>query len=74
MQAFCLNYLQAIDLELPLIVKLIVVDTDPGVKGDTAQGEWSYLFLSLDHTKSSKNSPTLMNLIQNLCFTISKGN
>ncbi|XP_057534446.1 uncharacterized protein LOC130812848 isoform X2 [Amaranthus tricolor] len=28
---------KAIDLELPLIVKLIVVDTDPGVKGDTAQ-------------------------------------
>ncbi|CAO2839149.1 unnamed protein product [Amaranthus hypochondriacus] len=29
---------KAIDLELPLIVKLTVVDTDPGVKGDTAQG------------------------------------
>ncbi|KAL9227869.1 hypothetical protein vseg_003510 [Gypsophila vaccaria] len=27
-----------IDLELPIIVKLKVVDTEPGVKGDTAQG------------------------------------
>ncbi|KMT06525.1 hypothetical protein BVRB_7g156990 [Beta vulgaris subsp. vulgaris] len=27
-----------IDLELPIIVKLKVVDTEPGIKGDTAQG------------------------------------
>ncbi|CAO2823934.1 unnamed protein product [Amaranthus hypochondriacus] len=29
---------KAIDLEVPLLVKLTVVDTDPGVKGDAAQG------------------------------------
>ncbi|KAL2899819.1 Elongation factor P, partial [Bienertia sinuspersici] len=29
---------KAIDLELPIIVKLTVVDTEPGVRGDTAQG------------------------------------
>ncbi|XP_057549695.1 uncharacterized protein LOC130827842 [Amaranthus tricolor] len=29
---------KAIDLEVPLLVKLTVVDTDPGVKGDSAQG------------------------------------
>lgn len=29
---------KAIDLELPIIVKLTVVDTEPGVKGDSAQG------------------------------------
>lgn len=29
---------KAIDLELPIIVKLAVVDTEPGVRGDTAQG------------------------------------
>lgn len=34
-----LNYLQPIDLELPIIVKLKVVDTEPGIKGDTAQGK-----------------------------------
>jgi len=30
--------LQVIDFELPITVKLTVVDVDPGVKGDTAQG------------------------------------
>lgn len=29
---------QAIDIEIPIIVKLTVVDTDPGIRGDTAQG------------------------------------
>lgn len=29
---------KAIDLELPIIVKLSVVDTEPGIKGDSAQG------------------------------------
>ncbi|XP_021723270.1 uncharacterized protein LOC110690704 [Chenopodium quinoa] len=29
---------KAIDLELPLIVKLTVIDTEPGIKGDSAQG------------------------------------
>jgi len=30
--------LQVIDFELPITVQLTVVDADPGVKGDTAQG------------------------------------
>ncbi|XP_021767005.1 uncharacterized protein LOC110731456 [Chenopodium quinoa] len=29
---------KAIDLELPIIVKLTVIDTEPGIKGDSAQG------------------------------------
>ncbi|GAB4856229.1 hypothetical protein Ancab_014156 [Ancistrocladus abbreviatus] len=29
---------KVIDFELPITVKLTVIDTDPGVKGDTAQG------------------------------------
>lgn len=32
-------FLQVIDLELPITVKLSVVDVDPGLRGDTAQGD-----------------------------------
>jgi len=35
---YYLDSLQAIDLELPIIVKLTVVDTEPGIRGDTVQG------------------------------------
>lgn len=35
--------LQVIDLELPITVKLAVVDVDPGLKGDTAQGNFTWL-------------------------------
>lgn len=35
---------QVIDLDLPITVKLSVVDVDPGLKGDTAQGD-AILFL-----------------------------
>ena len=35
---------QVIDFELPITVKLTVVDVDPGVRGDTAQGNGSYFF------------------------------
>lgn len=36
-------FLQVIDFELPITVQLTVVDADPGLKGDTAQGNviWS---------------------------------
>ena len=33
-----LSSLQVIDFELPIQVKVTVVESDPGVKGDTAQG------------------------------------
>lgn len=32
-------FFQVIDVDLPITVKLTVVDVDPGVKGDTAQGD-----------------------------------
>jgi hypothetical protein len=32
------SYLQVIDVELPITVIVKVVQTDPGLKGDTAQG------------------------------------
>lgn len=31
--------LQVIDFDLPITVQLTVVDVDPGLKGDTAQGK-----------------------------------
>lgn len=31
-------FLKVIDFELPITVKLVVVDADPGLRGDTAQG------------------------------------
>lgn len=31
-------YLQLFDVEIPITVKLTVVNVDPGLKGDTAQG------------------------------------
>ena len=33
-----LTLLQIIDFDLPINVKLKVVEADPGLKGDTAQG------------------------------------
>ena len=32
-------FFQVIDIDLPITVKLTVVDVDPGLKGDTAQGD-----------------------------------
>lgn len=37
------NSSQVIDFELPIIVKLTVVDVDPGLKGDTAQGNQLFM-------------------------------
>jgi len=34
-----LIFFQVIDVDLPITVKLTVVDVDPGLKGDTAQGD-----------------------------------
>lgn len=34
-------YLQVIDVELPITVVVKVTQTDPGLKGDTAQGTLS---------------------------------
>jgi hypothetical protein len=36
-------FLQVIDFELPITVQLTVVDVDPGLKGDTAQGNVIWL-------------------------------
>lgn len=33
-----MTWLQVIDFEVPITVKLTVVDVDPGLRGDTAQG------------------------------------
>lgn len=41
-----------IDFELPITVKLTVVDVDPGVKGDTAQGN-HLLFSTLNNWTGS---------------------
>lgn len=35
--------MQVIDLELPITVKLTVADVDPGLKGNTAQGNVIWL-------------------------------
>lgn len=35
---FCLDFCKVIDFELPNTVQLKVVDVDPGLRGDTAQG------------------------------------
>lgn len=37
------SFSQVIDFELPITVKLTVVDVDPGVRGDTAQGTFFFL-------------------------------
>lgn len=42
----CLLLLQVIDLELPITVKLSVVEVDPGLKGDTAQGDDISLYIT----------------------------
>lgn len=33
-----MKWLQVIDFELPITVRLKVVDVDPGLRGDTVQG------------------------------------
>lgn len=38
--------MQVIDFELPITVKLTVVEVDPGLKGDTAQGSSLFPFFS----------------------------
>lgn len=35
---FCLDFCKVIDFDLPITVKLKIVDVDPGLRGDTAQG------------------------------------
>lgn len=41
-----LTLMQVIDFELPITVKLTVVEVDPGLKGDTAQGSSLFPFFS----------------------------
>lgn len=40
------KWLQVIDFDLPITVKLKVVEVDPGLRGDTAQGIFSFLLIS----------------------------
>lgn len=40
-------WVQVIDFDLPINVKLKVVEVDPGLKGDTAQGTVICLLLKL---------------------------
>jgi hypothetical protein len=46
---------QVIDVDLPITVIVKVVETDPGLKGDTAQGIflWSLSFFALKLTCSN---------------------
>lgn len=39
-----MTWLQVIDFEVPITVKLTVVDVDPGLRGDTAQGKCYLVF------------------------------
>lgn len=53
---FLFVFLQIIDFDLPITVKLTVVDVDPGLKGDTAQGNVICFLLEFPWTKSCSGS------------------